>query len=98
METNNDELLTNIFRTKVQNMKKDTKTSAENNPLNAIILAIMGIAKWFALSTIIWLGVISFSTFIPFAVPGYWATFGTLAGVRALQMMLIDPIIKKKIS
>ena len=98
METNNDELLTNIFRSKVQSMKKDTKTSTDNNPLNAIILAIVGIGKWFALSTIIWLGLLSLSTIIPFAVPGYWATFGTLAGVRALQMMLIDPIIKKKVS
>lgn len=98
METNNDELLTNIFRNKVQSMKKDTKSSDDSNPLNAIILAVMGICKWFALSTIIWLGVLSLSTIMPFTAPGYWATFGTLAGVRALQMMLIDPIIKKKVS
>ena len=79
-------------------MKKDTKSSDDSNPLNAIILAVMGICKWFALSTIIWLGVLSLSTIMPFTAPGYWATFGTLAGVRALQMMLIDPIIKKKVS
>jgi len=96
METNNDELLTNIFRAKVQNMKKDTKVSTENNQLNSIVLAIVGICKWFALTTIIWLGILSFSTIMPFTVPGYWATFGTLSGVRALQMMLIDPIINKK--
>jgi hypothetical protein len=96
METNNDELLTNIFRTKVQNMKKDTKVSTENNQLNAIVLAIVGVGKWFALSTIVWLGALSFSTIVAYTVPGYWATFGILAGVRALQMMLIDPIVKKK--
>jgi len=96
METNNDELLTNIFRSKVQNMKKDAKAPAKDSPLDSIILSIVGIGKWFLLSTAVWLGVLSLSTIIPFAVPGYWATFGTLAGVRALQMMLIDPIIKKK--
>lgn len=95
MEHTTDELLTNAFRSRVQNLKSQGSSSNTGKSIHILALIVVGIAKWAALSAVVWLGWNEFSHAVGATTLTYLQTVLILAGVRSFTMLLIDPIISE---
>ena len=93
MEHTTDELLTNAFRNRVQNLKSQDTTSTADHIVRIAILSVIAIAKWTALSTLAWLGWKEISQTFGASPLTFFQVMLILGAARSVTMLLIDPII-----
>jgi hypothetical protein len=97
MENNND-FLTNVFRQKIDDMKKEKGSSNEETDKTAaaLITLILAIGKWIFLTVFSWLGWKLAAEV--FAIPQltYLQVVGIMVGIRSFSMLIISPLIPKK--
>lgn len=95
MEHTTDELLTNAFRSRVQNLKTQGESSNAKKTAHLAIIITIGAAKWSVLSAVVWFAWNTFSGVAGTATLSYLQIVFILAGARSLTMLLIDPIISE---
>jgi len=97
MENNND-FLTNVFRQKIDDMKKEKGSSSEDTDKTAaaLITLILAVGKWFVLTIFSWLGWKLAAEVFALPQITYLQVLGIMVGMRSFSMLIINPLISKK--